>query len=319
MFVTTVMTLVALYTAASIAYVYRFRGTARYDSFRQYARKSWPLFAPLNCLLYLLTSTRGRGAILDPSRFAELAEIRDNWPTIRAEADALYQRGYFARTVDAETDAYYDIGFRTFYKYGWSKFYIKWYGHIPASAQALCPATTRLLARIPSVRGGMFTLLPPRSQLTRHSDPIAVSLRYHLGLRTPNSAHCFINVDGRALPWFDGEVLMFDETYPHFVENNTDHNRLILMCDIARPTYGVGSVLRWAYEGLARLTVVPNLVGDKKGFANRVFAHLAPVLARSKALKATNRSLYRVLKWSVNVGLMLGALAALTAVLRLVS
>lgn len=319
MFVTTVMTLVALYTAASIAYVYRFRGTARYDSFRQYARKSWPLFAPLNCLLYLLTSTRGRGAILDPSRFAELAEIRDNWPTIRAEADALYQRGYFARTVDAETDAYYDIGFRTFYKYGWSKFYIKWYGHIPASAQALCPATTRLLARIPSVRGGMFTLLPPRSQLTRHSDPIAVSLRYHLGLRTPNSAHCFINVDGRALPWFDGEVLMFDETYPHFVENNTDHYRLILMCDIARPTYGVGSVLRWAYEGLARLTVVPNLVGDKKGFANRVFAHLAPVLARSKALKATNRSLYRVVKWSVNVGLILGVLAALTAILRLAS
>ena len=29
--------------------------------------------------------------------------------------------------------------------------------------------------------------------------------------------------------------MLFDETYIHFVENNTDVTRIILLCDIERP------------------------------------------------------------------------------------
>ncbi|WP_181872330.1 hypothetical protein [Phyllobacterium bourgognense] len=50
--------------------------------------------------------------------------------------------------------------------------------------------------------------------------------------------------------------------------------------------------------------------------ANRIFRGLAPVLARIKALKSTNRPLYRVIKWSVNILLLLLLLALVVGVVH---
>lgn len=297
--------------ATSLLYVYRYRGVTRYTSFQEYFRKGWPIFSPLNCLLYLATASRGSGAILDVARFPELAPLRDNWETIRDEAVALHRQHYFEMTKRPGTAAYYDVGFRTFFKYGWSRFYLKWYGYTHQSARALCPKTVAILARVPSLNGAMFALLPSGSQLTRHADPMACSLRYHLGLATPNSDDCFINIDGSDQSWRDGKVLMFDETYLHYARNDSDQPRLILMCDIDRPTNIFGSLVNFFYKGLTRLSVVPNTEADRRGFANRLFSSLAPLLARSKAIKQTNRSLYILLKYSVNTLLLLMVLSLL--------
>ncbi|MDP3137952.1 MAG: hypothetical protein Q8N17_16660, partial [Burkholderiaceae bacterium] len=59
------MGFVAAVSAGSVAYVYRWRGTARYASFAQYMRKSWPVFAPLNCLMYMSTRAWARKPVLD--------------------------------------------------------------------------------------------------------------------------------------------------------------------------------------------------------------------------------------------------------------
>src|SRR5690606_41164828 len=56
-----------------------------------------------------------------------------------------------------------------------------------------------------------------------------------LGLATPNSDACRIYVDGQPYAWRDGEDVMFDETYVHWVKNETDVTRVILFCDIERP------------------------------------------------------------------------------------
>ena len=312
-----IMAALLTYTALSITYVYAFRGDARWDTFKEYSRKAWPIFAPLNCLLYAFTTKRGQHAYPSVHDFEELKNIQANWEGIRDEAQQLLDTGYFEQTTDTESGSYYDVGFRTFFKYGWSKFYLKWYGHTHASARRLCPNTVALLQDVPMVKGAMFALLPARSELTRHSDPIAVSLRYHLGLITPNSDECYINVDGKRNAWRDGVAFIFDETYPHFVENNTDEKRLILMCDIARPTHTLGRVVHFFYECLARLTVVPNLEGDKRGFANRVFSTLAPTLAKAKSLKQTNLVLYKALKFLVNGSLILLLLLAIAGIVNL--
>ncbi|MGH6634584.1 MAG: aspartyl/asparaginyl beta-hydroxylase domain-containing protein, partial [Gammaproteobacteria bacterium] len=55
-----------------------------------------------------------------------------------------------------------------------------------------------------------------------------LSLRYHLGLVTPSSDDCFINVDGVPYSWRDGEAFLFDETYLHYARNDSDQYRLIL-------------------------------------------------------------------------------------------
>ena len=306
------MLILGVLITTSIVYVYRYRGTARYADFREYFRKGWPIFSPANCLLYLTTEARGSGPILDIAHFPELASLRDNWEIIRDEALALQNRHYFDVTKRPGTPAYYDVGFRTFFKNGWSRFYLKWYGYTHHSARALCPKTVAILSGVPSLNGAMFALLPAGSQLSRHADPMACSLRYHLGLATPNSDRCFINIDGADHSWRDGQVLMFDETYLHYAHNDTGQPRLILMCDIDRPTNLLGSVLNMFYKGLARLSVVPNTDCDRRGFANRVFSSLAPLLSRSRQLKQTNRSLYLVLKYGVNTLLALIVLSLLT-------
>lgn len=305
MFALTIAALLSAFLIGSMTYVYRYRGVARYDSLTQYLRKGWPIFSPLNCLLYLFTQPRARKPIMDLREFPELDLLRQNWQTIRDEVIELHRNKHFETSQNPDSSAYYDVGFRTFYKYGWSKFYIKWYGYTHASSQRLCPKTVALLAQVKSVNGAMFSVLPPGSQLTRHADPIACSLRYHLGLATPNADSCYINVDGQNYSWRDGEGFLFDETCLHYAKNDSDQYRLILMCDVERPMNLIGRFINFCYKGLMRQTVVPNLPGDKRGMANVIFAGLSPLLARAKALKQTNRPLYKLIKYTVNTLLVL--------------
>jgi beta-hydroxylase len=296
--------LLGTFAMGSLAYVYRYRGQTRFASLSEYLRKGWPIFAPLNCLLYLFTQRRARPPIMDIRDFPELKPIADDWETIREEALALFRAGTIQATSRAGSTSAYDVGFRTFFKQGWSKFYLLWYGETLNSAKRLCPQTAAILAKVPQVNGAMFSLLPPGSQLNRHLDPFAISLRYHLGLATPNSDACFIDVDGQVHSWRDGQPLLFDETFLHFARNDSDQYRLILMCDIERPLWGLGSLVNAAYKLVARTTIVPNMEGDQRGLANRVFQRVSPILQRGKDLKATNRSAYLVVKYSINLALI---------------
>lgn len=288
----------------SLIYVYKYRGQARFSSAVEYLRKGWPIFAPLNVLLYLNTRKSMQKPFVDIEHFEQLASLEEHWQDIAEEAQALYDKGFFSQTTDKANKSFYDIGFRTFYKYGWSKFYCTWYGKDLNSALEYCPKTMALLKNIPSVNGALFTLLPPRSKLTRHLDPVACSFRYHLGLNTPNSDDCFINVDGNSKSWRNGEAFIFDETYLHFVENNTDQMRLILMCDIERPMGMFGRIFNSAYKLLIRQLLVPNLPNDPSGFVNKLFAKVMPFLERAKQVKKSNPKLYYPTKWLFNALLL---------------
>lgn len=291
---------ILLFSFFSIVYIYKFRGQAKFANLTEYLRKGWPIFAPLNALLYMSTKRWARTPYIKEDSFENLELLEQNWEVISEEAKGLMDAGYFSKTTDRNNNSFYDVGFRTFYKYGWSKFYCNWYGTTLNSAKEYCPKTVELLNQIPSVNGAMFALLPANSLLTRHLDPLACSFRYHLGLTTPNSDDCFISVDGQIRSWRDGESFMFDETYLHFVENNTEQQRLILMCDIERPMGIVGKTVNWFYKKIASLLLVPNLPNDQAGFFNLIFRKVSPFLARSKQLKTTNPKLYYPVKWLLN-------------------
>ncbi|MCH8933489.1 MAG: aspartyl/asparaginyl beta-hydroxylase domain-containing protein [Nitrospinae bacterium] len=311
------MLLIFAFILGSITYVYLYRGKARYENLGEYLRKGWPIFSPLNCLLYMFTQSKARHPIINLDNFHELDEIQNNWEVIREEVVNLYRQRYFELTKKPGSQAFYDIGFRTFFKYGWSRFYLKWYGYTHDSAKKLCPNTVRILEQIPSVNGAMFSILPVNGQLTRHLDPLACSLRYHLGLDTPNSDDCFINVDGVSYSWRNGKALLFDETYLHYAKNNSDNYRLILMCDVDRPMNFLGRFINFFYKGLMRLTVVPNIEGDKRGFANILFSGLAPVNQKLKALKQTNKKLYLLIKYTINLTLILLTFAIIAGLLQI--
>jgi beta-hydroxylase len=166
--------------------------------------------------------------------------------------------------------------------------------------------TTGLLQRIPSVKAAMFAVLPPGARLVRHRDPFAGSLRYHLGLATPNSDACYISVDGEDYSWRDGQSVIFDETYLHYAENRSDRTRIILFCDIERP---LNNPLARAFNHfishtLVRAASAPNDGSDRTGLLNKAFAYVQRLRLAGKRIKAQSRFGYYLLKWLLFGGLL---------------
>lgn len=138
----------------------------------------------------------------------------------------------------------------------WKKIYIKWYAPPSKKAKFLFPKTTRLLAGCPDVHLAMVSVLAPGAVIHRHQGPWAGSIRVHLGLETPNSPECFINVDGRSYWWKDREMVAFDDTYPHYVINSSKHSRTVLFLDVERKmdTWYNQLIVRFLNKTVARLT-----------------------------------------------------------------
>jgi len=157
----------------------------------------------------------------------------------------------------------------------------------------------------------MFAMLPPGAKLGSHRDPFAGSLRYHLGLVTPNSDKCRIFVDGVECVWRDGEDFLFDETFIHRAENNTDVNRIILFCDVERPMSNrvMTAVNRWVSNHIIKGAATDNVEGERVGAINQFFSRIDTISQAGKRLKARNYYAYYAVKFSI-VALIIGALAA---------
>jgi beta-hydroxylase len=290
---------VVLYAIVLSALAIHFRGRERLRFLRQLTDHS-TFMAPYNVLAYLFSAVPNR-PFLDVARFPELAPLGDNWRTIRDEALALYDQDRIKRS-----EKYDDLAFNSFFKSGWKRFYLKWYGQNHASARALCPKTVALLEKIPTVKAAMFALLPPGAKLGRHRDPFAGSLRYHLGLVTPNSDDCSIWVDGERYSWRDGEAVLFDETFIHRAENNSEVQRIILFCDVERPlrTRAARAANRFVARTFVAAAATANEPGEKIGVLNKVFGFVYGLQAHAKRLKDANRYFYYTLKLSLIAGLV---------------
>jgi beta-hydroxylase len=287
-----------LYAWTAAALYVHFRGKVRHDFNRQLTDHS-TVFAPLNCLLYAASAVP-RTPMLDPRDFPELAPLREHWREISKEARSL---------LDADqvrpSDGHRDVAFNTFFERGWRRFYLKWYDDFLPSAQTLCPRTVALLRSIPSVHAALFALLPPGGKLAEHRDPYAGSLRYHLGLITPNSEACRILVDGEPYAWHDGEDIVFDETYIHRADNRTDQPRLILFCDVERPlrTPVMRAMNRFISQHVLRITASRNEPSERLGLVNRVAGSVHRLRMVFRRAKKMNRRLYYTVKYALYAAL----------------
>jgi beta-hydroxylase len=287
-----VLYVLILFTLCVLLVHLRGRSRLRFD--RQLVDHS-ALFAPYNLLMYAFSAVPAR-PILDRAGFPQLDLLQGNWEKIREEAMHLFDEG-FIRSAEKHSDA----SFNSFFKQGWKRFYLKWYGEPLASAEALCPETVKLLNSIPSVKAAMFALLPPGSKLNPHRDPFAGSLRYHLGLITPNSDDCRIFVDGEMHAWRDGKDVVFDETYVHWAENRTDQTRVILFADVERPLKSrlMTGINKRVGAFMGSITASPNddESSEQVGFVNRMFALNNRGRARTRKFKKANPKLFRVIKY----------------------
>jgi len=97
------------------------------------------------------------------------------------------------------------------------------------------PKTYNFIKKIPGCTLAMFSVLPPGKKLIPHTGPSKSVLRYHLSLIVPeDKQNCFLMVNGKKYHWEEGSDVLFDDTYMHHAENNTNQTRVVLFLDIKR-------------------------------------------------------------------------------------
>ncbi len=271
-----------------------YRGSVRFPWSRQILTHTNYL-SPYNLLMNLASRLPNK-PILSVDDIEGLELLRNNWKVLREEAMGLAEEGKITSSTGLN-----DAGFNSFFRMGWKRFYLKWYDDYLPSASDQCPRTVDILRQIPNVKAAMFAALPPDAWLTPHRDPFAGSLRYHLGLVTPNHKDCFILVDGNRHVWHDGEDVLFDETFIHEAHNNTKQTRIILFADVRRPMrFGwVEKLNRWVSDHLMKASATQNVETEEVGFINKCFEKFYALRVYSRKLKYWNRTVYYALKYAL--------------------
>lgn len=97
------------------------------------------------------------------------------------------------------------------------------------------PKTMKLMNETPDCYTIMFSVLKPGKKVPEHVGAYDGILRYHLSLIIPKEPdNCFLKLNGIKHVWKEGGDVMFDDTFSHSVENNTDDTRVVLFLDIKR-------------------------------------------------------------------------------------
>ena len=128
----------------------------------------------------------------------------------------------------------------------WKSFFFEGYGFKSAQNCAKCPQTAKLLDAIPGLVVAFFSIMDGDTHVPRHRGLTKAWLNCHLPLIVPtNPGRCEMQVGDQIVNWREGEWLVFDETYPHEVWNETGQQRVVLMLQVRRP-------MRWPGRALAR-------------------------------------------------------------------
>ena len=186
-----------------------------------------------------------------PAAFSWVRTLEADWKLIRAELDQLLEAPEripnFQDISRDQANLTQDDRWKSYFLYG--------YGYKMERNCELCPQTTRILESIPDMFTAFFSVLAPGKHIPLHRGPYRGLLRCHLALSVPEPRQdCWIEVGGETSVWEEGRCIVFDDTYQHRVENNTDGRRVVLFIDIRRPLRFPGSLLNHIVLYLIRLS-----------------------------------------------------------------
>ncbi|WP_236646541.1 aspartyl/asparaginyl beta-hydroxylase domain-containing protein [Aristophania vespae] len=132
----------------------------------------------------------------------------------------------------------------------WKAFFLYGYGTSVPENCAKTPVTAQLVAGIPGLCNALFSIMEPHGVIPPHNGVTKGMLNCHLGISLPkDNENCWIKVSDRKLHWQEGKAFIFDDTYKHTVENNTDDFRAILFLQFERPTRGLGRLAQKIFLG----------------------------------------------------------------------
>lgn len=216
------------------------------------------LYRPVEWLVRRFSSV-GRHQFFDPAQFGWIPRIEAAWPTIRDELRAVLQDRERIPSFEEIAPINAPGGVRDG---KWKTYWLYAYGRKTGDNWRRCPETTRIIGTIPGIKTAFFSILAPRKHLVEHTGPYAGVLRYHLGLIVPRHKEaCRIRVGAGMAHWEEGRSVVFDDTYPHEVWNDTDEERVVLFVDFVRPLPFPVSVLNeWVIRLASRTIFVEDIV-----------------------------------------------------------
>lgn len=190
------------------------------------------LYRPMEWLVRRFSSV-GRHRFFEPSQFPWIPRIEAGWTAIRDELRVLLQDRERIPSFEEIAPRNAPGGLRDAQ---WKSYWLVAFGRKTADNCRRCPETTRLLNTIPGIKTAFFSILAPGKHIPEHTGPYAGVLRYHLGLIVPRDKEaCRIRVGSDVAHWEEGRSIVFDDSFPHEVWNDTDEERVVLFVDFLRP------------------------------------------------------------------------------------
>ncbi len=117
----------------------------------------------------------------------------------------------------------------------WKVFMLYAMGEKPEANRLKCPETAAVLDTIPDLFQAFFSILDGGKSVPAHCGPYRGYLRYHLGLKVPQTDPPSIRVKDQHYTWKEGESVMFDDSWDHEVSNEAKDIRVVLIVDVLRP------------------------------------------------------------------------------------
>lgn len=189
--------------------------------------------------------------VMNSSDFPWAAALEKNFPVIQGELDRVMEfRESLPQLHEVQREQYRvsaDINWKVFVLCGW--------GHVSEAGQRMCPETARIVREIPGVRSALFSILDAGARIPEHRGHIKGLLRGHLAIRVPREREkCFLRVEDKICHWEQGSLLVFDDSYRHEVQNNTDEERIVLLLHFDRPMNGLGRLTNALLMAVIRKT-----------------------------------------------------------------
>lgn len=189
--------------------------------------------------------------VMNSQDFPWAAMLEDKFPVIRRELDQVMAfRDSLPKLHEVQREQY-----RVSADDKWKVFVLSGWGHVSGAGEKMCPETARIIREIPGVRSALFSILDAGAKIPDHRGHIKGLLRAHLAMRVPAEREkCFIRVDNEVCHWEEGKLLIFDDSYRHEVQNNTDEERIVLLLHFDRPMNRAGRIANALLMSVIRKT-----------------------------------------------------------------
>ena len=100
------------------------------------------------------------------------------------------------------------------------------------------PKTYALLKSVPNLTFAEFTVLEPHSKILPHIGETNATIRGHLGIEIPYSyPKMGIHVGDQEVGWENGKAVLFSDACVHYVWNDSDKRRFVLVFDVIKDEY----------------------------------------------------------------------------------